>query len=341
MKAAYVKSPFQFEIRDVPVRAPDEDDVLIQVKACGICGTDLHTAATQASRWQPFGHEVSGTVIDKGEGVTHVETGDRVILESGTFDRFSEQARNGRVDLNNQGPNFWMKGPMGFSEFMTVPKETAVPAGSLSFVEGALIEPLGVALDLVYTAGIELNDDVLLIGPGPIGLMALQLAKAAGARNVFVAGRSHSKKRLELAAAYGCEDIIDTGRMELRDYPYPRVGVEKVLVTAPPVMIPPSLEVLLNGGICAYIGIAFGEKARITFDADDFHFRKLQLRASFASPALYFPRCIDLVRSGAVQVRELVTRKFRLHEIGDAMTDLKNNKKETVKSIMVADFEEN
>ena len=103
--------------------------------------------------------------------------------------------------MDNKGPNFWLKDDdtMGFAEYIIVPREVCVKYDGLSFLEASLVEPLGVSLDLVQTADIKLNDDVLVIGLGPIGLMALKLAKAMGARKIYGAQFSTSKARIEMA----------------------------------------------------------------------------------------------------------------------------------------------
>ena len=90
---------------------------------------------------------------------------------------------------------------------------------------------MGVAADLILTADIHLNDDVLLLGAGPIGLMAMQMAKKSGARHIYVAQHSGSKARVDLACKFGADDVIFTDKENLEKYPFPRGGVDKVLVT--------------------------------------------------------------------------------------------------------------
>ncbi|MFW6277575.1 MAG: zinc-dependent alcohol dehydrogenase [Prolixibacteraceae bacterium] len=334
MKAAYVKSPFQVEIREFDTRQLNDDEVLVKVKACGICGHDLSVAATEAKEWKPFGHEISGVVEKTGNRVSHVKAGDKVVLETGTYNRFSDAARNGQPELDNKGPNFWETGPMGFADYIIVPKETVVQFQSLEFSEASMIEPLGVALDLVYTADIKLNDDVLVIGLGPIGLMALQLAKTMGARNIYGAELAQSKKRIELAKKFGAT-VIETDKQLLTEFDFPRKGVDKVLVTAPPKLIEPAVEITNWGGVIAFIGIEYGANASITFDANTFHFNKIQLRSSFASPALYSPRCIELAEAGMVDLKSLIGKTFGLDDLQDELKNLTEDKATALKSIMI------
>jgi len=335
MKAAYIKAPFEVELRDVELRELAADEVLIQVQACGICGTDLTSAAVGATDWEPVGHEVAGIVEQVGSRVEHTKLGDTVALETGTSCRTCDKCRNGRSDLCNKGPTFWLKNAMGFAEYIIAPMACVVPYSGLSFEQAALLEPLGVALDLVYTADLKLNDDVLIVGLGPIGLMALRLAKAMGARKIYAAARSHSKRRIELARQWGADEIIYTDQVSLEQHPYADGGVDRVLVTAPPATIPSALDTLKVGGIAAFLGIEYGAGASITFDANAFHFKKLQLRASHASPALYFPRGVELLRAGVIDGQSLISHTFRLEQFPEAMNLLRTDKESTIKMVMV------
>jgi L-iditol 2-dehydrogenase len=336
MKIMYVKAPFQFEIREEKLREMGADEVLIKIKACGICGTDIHTAATEAKEWETFGHEIGGIVEKVGANVRNVKAGDKVTLESCTFDRYSNESRNGRVDLSLNGPRYsWGKDPMGFGEYMIATKEQVVKFDGISFEEATLVEPMGVALDLAYTADIKLNDDVLVVGLGPIGLLAVRFARLMGARKIYAAELSGAKRRIELAKQFGADEIILTDQQGIDDYAYEKGGVDKILITAPPAMIPSSFKAANLGATIAFLGIQFGSGANITFDANDFHFKRLQLRASFAAPALYFPRCIELIESGLVDVKSLISHTFSLNEMEKAMETLKADRENAVKIVIV------
>ncbi len=337
MKAVYVKVPYQFEVRDVSLRDIGPTDALIRIKACGVCGTDLHTASFEATDWRPFGHEISGIVEQVGSQVKCVSPGDRVALESGSFCRACSLCRNGRVDLCNGAPNMFQEASMGFAECIVVSHECLVPIGDIPFDIATMIEPLGVALDLLYTADVRIGEDVLVVGLGPIGLMALRLAKLAGARRLYAADRFRNTRRIEIAKMYGADEVMYTDRMELNGYAYEKGGVDKALVTAPPRVIPKVFEVTNIGGTVAFIGIEYGAGAKITFDANDFHFKKLSLKASFAAPALYFPRCIDLIKSGAINLQPLISGTFTLEETGANIINLRDNKSCVIKSIMIND----
>jgi len=336
MKAAFVKAPFQFAVRDVHLRALSPMEVLIDVKACGVCGHDL-IIANEKKEFTSFGHEIAGVVLEVGELVSNVKLGDKVVLESGTFDRFSDHSRNGRVDLDNKGPNFWEREgeTMGFAEKIIAPCECCVAFDGIAFDAVSLVEPLGVAMDLFITSDVQLNHDVLVIGLGPIGLMAARLAMLAGACNVYGCELSSCKRRIETAKQWGVRDVICSDLQNINMYPFPKGGVDRVLVTAPPALIPTATKLCNVGGIISFLGIDYGPGGMFTLDSNIVHFNKLQIRASHASPALYFPLCLDLIRKNTVSVADLITMRFSLDEIDEAINAFHSNKEQGIKAVMV------
>lgn len=250
------------------MREISDYEILLKVKSCGVCGGDLDTSV----EYERFGHQIAGIVVKVGRCVAGIKEGDNVVTESGSFCGVCDNCRNSRVDICR---NVSVGCFSGFAEYAIIPAKNAIVFDGISFKQAGIIEPLGVALDLVYTADIKLNDHVLIIGAGSIGLMALSLAKAMGAGKVYVAQNSRSLKKIELAKAFGVDDVIFTDKQNPKDFPFPRGGVDKILVTAPPKMIPPAFEVSNSGATIAFIG--FSDDSKITFDANQFHFKKLQL----------------------------------------------------------------
>lgn len=338
MRVVYVKAPFQFEIRETEMPKPGENQVLLDVRACAVCGTDMHTAATDADHFQSFGHEIAGVVVENGPGAGRFKPGDKVIIESGTFCHVCENCRNGRPDLCTNGISIIDDVEIsGYADYMLVPEQAMVPFDGLDFKEAALAEPLGVALDLFYTTGIELNDDVAVVGLGPIGLMTIALAKAAGARNIYAIQKSgRSKARIELARKLGATDVILTSETDLTSYPFPRGGVNKIMITAVPSVIPEMMKIALYGTIIGFLGIDM-QHGDITFNANDFHFKKLQLRASYAVPALWFPRALELLKSKVVDPKDFITQTFPLEEIETWFKKQRDDSSDVVKMVMVKD----
>ncbi|MCE0522849.1 MAG: alcohol dehydrogenase catalytic domain-containing protein [Methylacidiphilales bacterium] len=329
--SGYMRAPWEFELRPVVLPdTPPAGQVLVRVEACGICGTDL-SAAVKAKDWQPFGHEVAGVIEQIGPAVEHLAVGQKVVLETSSFCGHCAECRNGRVDLCNKAPTFWGKAAMGFSDRMLAPACCVVPYDGLSADVASLVEPAGVAYDMVKTAAITLGDRVALIGPGPIALMAIPLLLRSGARQVVCIGRSHSRRRLEVARALGAEAVAIDGPLAGRTDLHRQF--RHVLVTAPVDLIAPALDFLAYGGELTYIGAGTGSGA-ISFDANDFHCRKLQLRSSFASPALYFPVVIDLLKAGIIPGELILSHRFMLSDLTAAMYLCRDDKENAVKVVV-------
>jgi len=334
MKAAFVKAPYQFQIKDVQLPQPGPREVVVAVKSCGVCGTDaIHTAGSQARDWQPFGHEVAGVVEETGSAVTEVKPGDCVALESSSFCRNCSLCRDGRVDLCNKAPNLWGRASAGFAEKIIAPIECVVPFDDLDFDTASLAEPLGVAIDLVKTADIQIDDNVLVIGPGPIGLMALALARRRTSGRIFLAARSHSTARIEAARKLGADAIVEVDKTPPAQYDF-GCRISQVLGTAPPRTLEDAIDAAGVGGIISYIGIEYGPGAAISFDANKFHFKKLQLRASYASPALYFPMALKFLKLGRIPADTLISHRFKLDKIEEAVLTAAKDKQTAVKVIV-------
>lgn len=334
MLAAKVKVPFQFRLEEVPIPEVKENWALIRVNACGICGTDMHYANHLATEWQGFGHEVAGVVAKVGRGVYNVKEGDRVVLESGSYCGVCEQCRNGRSDLCNRAPNFWQNPTMGFAEYILAPKECLVPYGNLTPEVACLTEPIGVAVDMVRVADIALGDEVLALGLGPIGLMAIPLARMRGAARIYAVNRSLGK-RAEVARQLGADEVISTLETPLNDISF-RKGIDRALVSASVSAIGEALPRMNYGGIVSFIGIEYGKGSVISFDANDFHFKKLQLRASHAAPALYFPQVLQLLQDKHVDGDALISHVMPLEKISEAMALVRDRREEVIKVIITA-----
>ncbi len=335
MKSIFVKKRLDFQVREIPIPPVGPYDVLVKVKACGLCGTDVRTCM-EAEEYEPIGHEVAGTVEQVGQAVHNVAPGDDVCLESGTFDRFSALSRDGKVDLDMTGRSMFNSGvgTMGFAEYMVVPCESCVKFSSLSYAEASLIEPLGVAYDLVKVTGIELGDDVIVYGLGPIGLFALRLARLSGARKIYGITRSGRGVSDRLALKWGADEVIHSDQVDLSQYPFARGGVEKMLMTATPDAMPGAMKLLNVGGVMGFIGIGTGDKQFATFDMRHFHDNKLQIRASNAVPALYFPACLDLCTSGMLDMSAMISHPLHMDSFAQDVQAYLDDHANALKAVM-------
>lgn len=340
-RSAYFKAPWQFEIRDNPVSDPGPGQLLIEIAACAVCGTDAHFADRLATDWQVFGHEVAGVVKAVGEGVSSFSVGDRVALDSSAPcgkcpTCLPEPYGRGRPDLCKSPVTYWGMSAMGFGELLLAPYQCAVHIpDSMSFDVASLVEPVGVSIDLVQTADVGWGDRVLILGPGPLGLGAVTLAKRAGADHVAVAGRSTSVARLKAAEALGADEIIEIDRTPLAEYNFGFRNPDKVLVTSPPNTLAEAMNITAFGGTVAFIGFEFGPASVIEFDADRFHYGKLALKASFGAPGIHAAKSIRVLAEAVELGRELISHRFRLDEIGDAMQMLRDSRKSSVTKMVM------
>ena len=340
MKAAYLKAHHEFELRDVTLPELPDDEVLVKVNACGFCGHDKILADYKAENWEPFGHEFAGVIEKTGSKVKNLQIGDRVVVMTSMFvtDPLSDFVLDGRPDLAYESLVDYVNRPhveMGFSERTLVPACLCYKFDGIPDEEACFAEPMGVAADLVKTADVKLGNDVVLMGCGAIGLMALQMAKASGARKIWAVELSGSKKKAELALEYGADEVIFSDEVDLQKYPWPKGGVDRVLVTTPPKTIDLATRICRPGGIVAFLGIGYGERGMVTFDSNVVHLNKLQIRGSNAMPALYFPFVFDMMHAGFVKVDKMITNTFSLDEAPKALKEFLDDQANTCKAVMI------
>ncbi len=306
----------RLEEREIP--EPGAGRIRVRVRACGICGTDLNPDPGDEDIWQMFGHEVAGEVSALGPGVANLQVGERIVLDSATPCGRCDECRNARQELCANIRSFFCIGSFGFAGEMIAPAVSAISCPDLDPVVACLQEPLGVAIDLARLADLEPGQNVLILGQGPIGLMALALARRAGARRVFVSDFADRTGRKRVAEAFGADAYIDPKVTPIAGYDF-GCAIDRILVTAPPMTLPSAFAVARKGAIISFIGIAHGDGAFCRFDANAFHFKKLQLRASFASPALFGPMALQMLRDGTIDGKALISHRFPLAEIARAL----------------------
>ncbi len=226
-RAVTTEDPAKFEISEFPEEPPGAGEVLLRVRGCGICGSDLH-AYRDRSRWRAgrvLGHEIAGEVAELGAGVSGLAVGDRVALEPRTHCGTCAECRGGRIELCQvQGQLFGLGLPGGFSETLTVPAENLFKvAPDLDFAVAALAEPLAVAIHghrvaaQLDAARPTRGERIVVLGAGPIGLMSVFYAARAGGTEVAVTARY--QQQAEAARMLGATHVFDAdddGPDELR-----------------------------------------------------------------------------------------------------------------------------
>ena len=208
------KGPGNMELREAPVPEPKANEVLLEIKAAGICGTDIHIKHDNFPYWPPviMGHEFSGQIIEAGSEVENFKVGDRVVGEPHTKACGKcELCRTGNIQIcaQKRSPGWGIDG--AFAKYLTMPEHLLhkIP-DTLSYEDAAFVEPAAnVVQDVLERGQIVANDTVVVIGPGPIGLVAVMAAKAAGAGKLIVVGtKADQAMRLPIAEEIGVDAIV-------------------------------------------------------------------------------------------------------------------------------------
>ena len=299
--SAWVVGRKKIEVRHEILKEIGPEEVRVRVKACGVCGTDMHFYDEYPlGKPIPLGHEVSGIVEEVGSQITDISVGTPVVVQNNIDCGTCEQCLMRRPD-RCMHIRTYMDDRAGMAAYLTVERRMVVPFSGLSYVEATLAEPLTVALDLFREADVKKEDAVLILGPGVIGLFLLHLVALSGARLVIAAGHNlksvRGRYRSETARALGAHGVYDTAEESWKEDVKQVVPslFDKVIITSPPRTIPDGIEMAGFGGWIVYDGISYSDEM-ISFDANEFHFNKKRLIASHAIPNYGFPYALEILK---------------------------------------------
>ena len=299
-----------------------DKDVLIRVRACGVCGTDIHLyhglpAAVELSPPIVLGHEFSGEVVEIGRRVSSVSPGDRVTVDPNLPCGQCSFCRRGHGHLcrNLQGVGSNIDG--GFAENCIIPEVLVYKLPrSVSFENAALSEPLACCLHGIHRAGILPGDKVAVVGAGTIGLMMLQLSLLQGADLVFVS-EPNARRRL-LAERLGAmavdpkeRDFLEALHAEVPD------GVDVAIECAGvEESVQHAIGSVRRGGTALLFGVSDID-ARVSIRPYDIFYRELSIKGSFTNP-LTHAAAVDLISSERIRIQDLITHRYPLEKIHDA-----------------------
>jgi 2-desacetyl-2-hydroxyethyl bacteriochlorophyllide A dehydrogenase len=315
---AFVTAPGKVEFQERSIPEVGEKDVLIQVKAAAICGSDLHifkgrhpSAALPVS----IGHEAAGQIIAVGKEVTKHSIGDRVTIEPVIACGKCEFCRRGQYHLCMNISFQYRKGQGVFAPYFVASEERVFTLpDNLSYEEGALVEPLSVALHAVKKSGIRLGQTCAVFGAGAIGLLVSILVRQASGNRVFVS--DINPFRLEKALEFGATDVINsraddpvdailskTNQMGV-DHSFEAVGLETTLLHA--------LKALKKGGAATLLGIF--ENPDVVVPVNLFVQREISLAGS-QGYCWDFQDSLALLENHAVNLKQLITHRITLNEL--------------------------
>lgn len=309
------KAKGSIELQDVPVPEISSEEVLVRVKAAGICGGDVHILHNEYQYSAPLilGHEFSGEIAAVGNRVTGWGAGDRVVSELHTLAcqtcRYCKTG-NSQICPDKRPPGTYVDG--AFAEFIKLPANLLhrIP-DNITFEEAALTEPTAIAVHgLLEKTVVEPEDVVVVLGAGPIGLQSAQAARAAGAAKVIMAGTTRrSSVRLDTARFLNFDGVLDIDHDNLDELVKSLtggIGADVVIdACGAEAAINQAVDLVRRGGRICGLGISGRDK--IAFSWDKAVLKDCHLIFSFSSNYMSWERALSMISRGKVQVRPLIS----------------------------------
>lgn len=322
MQAAQITRPDQVETLLVSVPAPKADEVLIEVKASGICGTDIHIYRGDYLGSYPVipGHEFAGIITAAGPEVTRFKTGDHAAVEPNIACGNCPACLHNRQNFCENWGAVGVLQPGAMAEYALAPEKNVFAIGSLSFREGAFVEPLSCVLHGVERCGVHMADRVLVIGAGPIGNLLIQTIGSRGASDITVVDRNPA--RLALAARAGASRTADS----LDSLDDAAAGAFDVVVdaTGVPALMARTVEYARPGGRILLFGVP-PQDGRLDLPAFPVFRKGLSIHSSFTSVRNSF-QAVRMLQSKAVDVSALVSHVLPLERFAEGMEMIEQGK---------------
>jgi L-iditol 2-dehydrogenase len=324
LKAALVDSQGRLQFANVDSPRIGRRELLVKMKVCGICGTDLEKLRGLRVTPPVLGHEVAGDIEEVGSEVKDYSKGDRVAVHHHVPCHTCYYCLRGDETLCQEFPKSNLD-PCGFAEYFRVP-ETNVSKGAvfrlpdgMSYEEAALAEPTGCCIRGMDRLGIQKEDSTLIIGAGPAGLTFVRLLRAFGTR--FVVAIDIIGSRLSWAEKFGANQTFNAADSNL----YGQVldategrGVDNVIVASGNVKaIEASFPLVRKGGKILLFGIP-PERSVFNCDASSVFIREIKLIPSYSTTENEIKRALEIMRTGKIRLTDMITHRFYLSEIADA-----------------------
>ncbi len=338
MKSAVYEGPKQIAMRDVDIPRSGPTDIIVRVRACGICGSDLHSYkdGSYIELGQVMGHEFSGDVVEVGKEVRHIKEGDRITAHPLVYCYECPMCLAGFPYLcpNKFRQSIGYGLPGAFAEYVRIPKVKLghtvyrLPDG-VSYEEGALVEPLSTAIHAVQLAQPRIGKDLAVIfGAGAIGLFVLQTLRNLNPFRIIVS--EISVLRLEVAKKLGADLVVDPKTDNLTECAK-EVGTTRgensshcidlvMECVGSAVTLEQALEVIRPAGRIILVGLGPKTPVDITFLVQN----QIKMQGSFCFLD-EFSQAIELMRSKAVEVHPMISHTFPLEEIREAFETQSNS----------------
>ena len=347
MKAAVLVDWNDVQLKEMPVPEPGPEEVLIQVKSCSICGGDVKIITRGMLNQPPMGdfiigHEYAGVIVKKGSSVDEFEIGDRVTVEvhkgcgrcKNCLDGKQTACLNyGRKDKGHIANGFTTNG--GFAEYAVNHVNTiSLIPDNVSFDEATMITTVGTPLfGISRSGGFIVGESVVVIGPGSIGLMAVQCAKALGAEKVILAGTR--KERLDLGKKLGADEVVNVreedavARIKSLTGGY---GADKVLLASGTTdAFQLALRAVRKGGDITLLA-HFEDPVTIDVGLAVQNMNNIYTIRGEGNRCVH--RGLDLMKKGKVSGKEIITHSYKLDQIREAFDVYMNRKDGAIKVVV-------
>lgn len=347
MKAAVVHGKGDIRLESVPVPAAVEGEIVVRVRASGICATDIKTLLGQGlPKDLPtiLGHEVTGTVFQTGPGVEDLALGERVAVYPIAVCGECFYCKRGRHNLclKEFGLGHGING--GFAEYVRIPRQIVNVGGVVKipehvpFDQAAVAEPLSCCLAAARASGVAAGDTVLVVGAGPMGLMHLKSSLWHGARVIVADVRADRLATAERMGASYCLDANDEGVVDQVRRLTGGLGADVVIASlGVPEVMERYLPAVRNGGVFNIFG---GPPAGrpVPLDFRWIHYSEIVLTGTFASTPDDFRLALSLIGSGEIVVTDLISHRFGLEDMLEAVDSAR--RQEIIKGVVVISGED-
>lgn len=327
----------KIKLENVPIPDLEKEEVLIKIKTCGICGSDIHTYKGKHPFVHPpivMGHEFSGIISRLGSKVSNLKKGDRVTVEPNIVCGNCYNCLNGRYNICYNLKVIGCVGHNGaFAEYIAVPEDKVFKLpDEVSFEDAALVEPTAVAIHAVRKSEQKIGDKILILGAGTIGLLVLQVAKLAGVEVVITDLRDY---RLKKAKEFGADKVLNPINEDIFSYIKNNYGSDGIDLIYDCVAIEEtcsqSIQIARKGTKIIIVGVPEGSmNVNLAYVQD----RELELIGTLMYTKKDFYTALEFIRRQKIQVSPLVTHKFKLREIEKAFQFLMKEKGEFFKILI-------
>lgn len=339
MKALIYRGPNDFRVEDKPIPNIGRGEVLLKVKACGICGTDIkifNFGHRRIKKGLTTGHEIVGQIIKAKSQKRDIKVGDHVIVVTPVgcmrcrFCLAGKQNMCSRVVEEAYSIGYYVDG--GFAEYIKIPKEAVnqnalikIPAKTNIPIEHfSLCEPLSCVINGQEKLKITSTDTVVIIGAGPIGCMHAFLAKAIGVKKIIMV--DINKKKLNLVKHIPANIFIDAKKQNVKKIVYDETGAmgADVVIVAASSINAQELAILLAArqGRISFFGGLPGSNPVIKLRSNLIHYKELELFGAYASNNSQYKKALSLILKKKINTGRIITHLFRLKEIKKAITTI-------------------